>query len=163
MQILACPAHVLLPLPSMHRPTFDFGRVDDWLITSAATPGPYPAIDWEWCTLCPSPAAHACRCAAALILQPPKAEAETADEANAAAQKSKDEGPSQNVLAQGCGLRVCELCAAMFEESLYCFDSLVERKVAEGDTEGDECRVRADAEVLLPEGSLARFLTEFWA
>ncbi|KAL8661538.1 MAG: hypothetical protein Q9202_005483 [Teloschistes flavicans] len=157
MQILACPAHVLLPLPSMHRPTFDFGRVDDWLLTSASTPGPHPAVDWEWCTLCPSPAAHACRCPFAPIIPPPNAEAETADEGNAA----KDKGPSKNVQGQGCGLRVCELCAAMFDESLYCFDSLVEQKVAEGDTEGDECRVRADAEVLLPEGSLARAFTEF--
>ncbi|KAL9016287.1 MAG: hypothetical protein Q9185_006361 [Variospora sp. 1 TL-2023] len=88
--------------------------------------------DWEWCCICPCPAAYGC--------------------------KRPMEGLNDEEAEIGCGLRLCESCAeTMRSECQGDLDMLVAMKMSEAEgREEYEFMIRADADLLTRSGELLR-------
>lgn len=89
-------------------------------------PGKAEEVPFEWCSVCPSPAGFGC------------------------CKRQQDEEDALGGV--GCGLRLCESCAVVLVHE--CEGSL-ERLVGRVREEGG-LGVRADVQILLPEGELLR-------
>lgn len=127
-----------------------------WKSANPSTAGLKDDVDWEWCTLCPHEATHACCRFSALNSQTDDDKAKITGEKDAAQKgKAKEEAAKP----QGCGLRLCQKCAAaVIQEPITAFKELVKLKVGKIKISWDKTEVRADAELLLEDGSLANLL-----
>ena len=126
--IIACTSHSLSFIPS----SFAFTPIDQSRLLSALTGEEKP--EWEWCSICPSPAVYSCDCPSSMWL----------------------EDVGEDLERVGCGLKMCEACAGLMAECNGDLEEVVQRKLEEGAREGNEFAVRADAEFLTRGGELIR-------
>ncbi|KAL8636057.1 MAG: hypothetical protein Q9228_006510 [Teloschistes exilis] len=156
IQILACVGHDVQEIPNKDISNLDCDKVMYWKSANASTAGLKDDVDWEWCSLCPHEATHACCRFSALN--------SLTDDDKAKIIGKKDalqKGKAEEVAAkpQGCGLRLCQKCAAaVTQEPITKFKRLVKLKVGKVKNSWDKTEVRADAELLLEDGSLANLL-----
>ncbi|KAL8772434.1 MAG: hypothetical protein Q9209_002385 [Squamulea sp. 1 TL-2023] len=90
--------------------------------------------EWEWCSICPSPALYGCCHSSCVWLEDAGEDLETV----------------------GCGLKLCEECTVLLTECEGNLEVAVWRKMEEAMGQGNEYIVRADAEFLTRGGELMR-------
>ena len=124
--IISCSSHSLSALPSASDP-IDQTRIMDALAGDVKA-------DWDWCSICPSPAVYSCDCPSSMWLDDLGVDLER----------------------MGCGLKLCDDCALLLTECNGNLEEAVWRKMEEATTSGNEFAVRADAEFLTRGGELIR-------
>ncbi|KAL8911847.1 MAG: hypothetical protein Q9171_003035 [Xanthocarpia ochracea] len=125
--IIACETHDLSLLSTVPSTPIDQDRNMEVLSGEGKA-------NWEWCSICPSPARYECCRPSSLWLA--------------------DAG--EDLESVGCGLQLCEDCSMLLTECAGNLEEAVWRKMEEAIAEGNEFAVRADAEFLTRGGELLR-------
>ncbi|KAI4201691.1 MAG: hypothetical protein LQ350_003045 [Teloschistes chrysophthalmus] len=159
VQILACDVHDIQEIPGKDPENVDYAKVQRWKYANDGWPGSYDDVDWEWCSVCMHEATHAC-CSVSVLDRQTAEEAEITDKAYAA-RKGKGKAKEETGKPQGCGLRLCEECATcLCQEPVETLEELLQLTVGRLKNWWNTTGVRADAELLLENGSLANFLRD---
>ncbi|KAL9576859.1 MAG: hypothetical protein Q9212_006762 [Teloschistes hypoglaucus] len=159
IQILTCDEHDIQEIPGKVPDDLDYTKVQNWKYANDGWPGSYDDVDWEWCNLCMNEATHACY--RVNVLDRQTDEADITGEKDASARKGKGKAKEETAKPQGCGLRLCEECASyLCQEPVETLEECLLSKVARLKDWWNRTGVRADAELLLQNGSLANFLRQ---
>ncbi|KAF2639119.1 hypothetical protein P280DRAFT_403171 [Massarina eburnea CBS 473.64] len=138
LQILACEAHDVHPMPSLIPASDDFDTAAEELISAEPRSRAFQEQLLRWCSMCFSPATHGCCATQPSIL-----------------------GGEDDEMMEGCGLRLCGRCEKEFREVFVGDSSAMatafdrEKKAREGDEEALKV-VRADVGFLKSDGLLMR-------